>query len=112
MRAKRTAAATKQIDARRAVTRGAGTLLAVHFLAGAVDVGPVLYFMGPAAALRQLPHHTAVDEVGARLRTENGMGQGDRAGLLAVERGDFQFHVTRPLRLGQRYLGQPKQVRW
>src|SRR5262249_24413029 len=37
-----------------------------------------------------------MNDVGARLDAENRVGQRDRAGLLAVERGDLNFHITRP----------------
>src|ERR1700733_4152610 len=96
VRTERAAAAAEQIDARRAVTGGAGALLAVHFLAGAVDIRPVLDRMGAAAALGELPHHTAMNEIGARLEAENGVGHSDRTGLLAVKRGDLELHVTHP----------------
>ena len=96
MRAERAAAAAEQVDARRAVTGGAGALLPVHLLAGAVDVGPVLHFMRAGAALGQLPDDAAVDQIGARFEAENGVGQCDRAAFLAVEGGDLQLHVTFP----------------
>jgi hypothetical protein len=96
MRAKRTAAATKQIDARRTVTRGASALLPVHFLTGAHDICAVLDLMRAALTLGQLPHDTAVNNVGARLETENGIGQRDGARFFAVERDDLEFHITRP----------------
>src|ERR1700719_1951059 len=46
LRADRAAPAAEQIDAGGAVTRRAGALLPVHFLAGAVDGGAVLHLMG------------------------------------------------------------------
>src|SRR4029077_484459 len=96
VRAERAAAATEQIDARGAVTRGAGALLPVHFLAGACDIRPVLDLMRAALAFRQLPDDAAMNDVGARLEPENRVGQRDRAGLLAIECGDLDFHITRP----------------
>ena len=94
MRAERTAAASEQIDARGAVAGAAGALLAVHFLAGAMDVGAVLDRVRAGLPLGQLPNDAAMNDVGARLEPENGIGHRDRAGLLAVEGGDFQFHIT------------------
>src|SRR5262249_8435823 len=96
VRSERTAAAAEQIDARRAVTRRAGALLAVHLFSGARDLRPVLDLMGAALAFRQLPDDAAMNNVGARLESENGVGQRYRASLLAVERGDLNFHITRP----------------
>ena len=101
LRAERAAAAAEQVDPRRAVTRRAGALLPVHLLAGAVDVGAVLHLVRAGLALGQLPHHAAMNEVGARLEPEDGVGHRDRTGFLAVERRDLQFHVTRSLRLGR-----------
>src|SRR5215469_5214205 len=96
VRAERAAAAAKQIDARGAVARRAGALLPIHLLAGARDLGPILDLVGAALALRQLPHHAAMNDVDAWLQSENGVGQCDRASLFAVERGDLNFHITRP----------------
>jgi hypothetical protein len=52
----------------------AGALLPVQFLAGARDFGPVLDLMGAALAFRKLPNDAAVNNVGARLEAENGVG--------------------------------------
>jgi hypothetical protein len=80
----------------------AGALLPVHLLAGAVDLGAVLHLVGAALAFGELPHHAALNDVGARLEPENGIGHRNRAGFLAVEGGDFELHVTRPLLLARR----------
>src|SRR5262249_21678236 len=96
VRAEGAAAAAEQIDARGAMARRAGAFLPVHFLAGARDLRPVFDLVGAALTLRQLPHHAAMNDVGARLESENGVRQRDRASLLAVERGDLNFHITRP----------------
>src|SRR4029077_9778914 len=52
--------------------------------------------MSAALAFGQLPDDAAVNDVGARLEPEDGVRQGDRACLLAVERGDLKLHITRP----------------
>src|ERR1700733_13151874 len=101
MRPERTTTTSEQIDARRAVASATGALLIVHFLAGPVDIGPVLHFVGAALALGQLPHHAAMNDVGTRLEPENLIGHRDRTGTLAVEARDFQFHVTHSPRLGR-----------
>src|SRR5580693_5077326 len=81
---------------RNRLTRGAGALLPVHFLTGAHDICAILDLMRAALTLGQLPHDTAVNNVGARLETENGIGQRDGARFFAVERDDLEFHITRP----------------
>ena len=78
------------------MTGAAGALLRVHLLAGAPDLGAVLGLVGAALALGELPVDAALDDVGARLEAEDRIRQRDRAGFLAVEGGDLQFHVTRP----------------
>src|SRR5262249_54602804 len=94
------AAAAEQVGAGRAVTGAAGALLAIHFFAGAPDLGAVLHLVGAALALGELPVDAALDQVGARIEAENGIRQLDRARRLAVEAGDLQFHVTLPPRPG------------
>src|SRR5262249_27998243 len=95
-RAERAAATAEQIDPRRAVAGRTGALLPVHLLAGTVDLGAVPAVMGTALALGELPVDATVQDVRARLETENRIRQLDRAGRLAVERHDLQFHVTHP----------------
>src|SRR5947207_10542587 len=80
----------------RAVTRAAGALLLVHFLAGAPDVRAALGLVGPRLALGELPLHAALNDILARLETENLVRQLNRTGGLAFKRCDFQFHLTRP----------------
>ena len=74
VRTERAPAAAEQIDARGAMASRAGALLTVQFLAGARDFGPVLDLVGAALAFRQLPNDAAVNNVGARLQAENGVG--------------------------------------
>ena len=90
------AAAAELRHARRAVTGAAGALLGIHLLAGAADFAAVLGLVGAALALGELPVDAALEDVGARLEPEDRVRQAHRAGLLAVERGDLQFHVMRP----------------
>src|SRR5579885_362420 len=92
MRAARTPDDAPNSDTPRAGGAGAGAFLPIHCLAGAVDLAAVLYLMRAAPALGELPDHAAVNNVGAWLKPENGVGQRDRAGLLAVEGGDLHFH--------------------
>src|SRR3954452_7839112 len=79
-----------------AVTRTAGALLLVHLLAGTPDIGAALRLVGAGLTLGELPIDAALDQILARLQTENGVRQLDRAGVLAFKRGDIQFHLTRP----------------
>ena len=96
MRAEGTATASEQIDARRAMAGRTGALLAIHLLAGAMDVGTVFDGVRAGLPLGQLPNDAAMNNVSARLEPENGVGHGNRAGLLAVEGSDFQLHITPP----------------
>src|ERR1700756_5126541 len=95
-RAEGTAAATELRHAGRTVAGAAGALLLVHLLAGAPDLGAALGLVGAGLALVELPLHAALDDVLARLEAKNPVGQLDRPGRLALEGGDFQFHLTRP----------------
>src|SRR5438067_1591209 len=72
-----------------------GAFLAVHFLAGTVDLAAVLDVVGAALTFGELPSHAAVQEIRTRLKTKDGCRQVNRAGGLPVERHDFQFHVIR-----------------
>src|SRR5262249_27244006 len=110
-RAESAAAAAEQVDPLRSVPRAAGTLLTVHFLAGAIDLGAVLDRVSAGAALGELPDDAALDEVAARLETEDCVRHGDRAGRLAVEGGDFQFHVTHPPGPAPPLFVRPAQLR-
>src|SRR3981189_3034273 len=91
-----TATAAELRHAGRTVTSTAGALLLVHLLAGAPDVRTALRLVGAGLTLGELPVDAALDDVLARLETENGVGKLDRAGFLALKGGDFQFHLTRP----------------
>src|SRR6516164_56834 len=87
---------TELIDARRTVARRTGAFLAVHFLTGTRDLRPVLHLVRAALPLCQLPDDTAVNDVGARLETENSIRHSDRPRFLALEGGDLELHITRP----------------
>src|SRR5215475_12817218 len=91
-----TAAAAELRHAGRAVTGTAGTLLLVHLLARAPDLGAALGLVGAGLALVELPLHATRNDVLARLETKNLVRQIDRTGGLTFEGGDFQFHLTRP----------------
>src|SRR5262245_36288928 len=100
-RPERAAAATEQIDLGWAVAGRAGALLPIHLLAGTVDLASVLHVMGAGLALGQLPHDTALQDVDARLETENLVRDGDAACRLALEGRDLQLHIKRPPSLPQ-----------
>src|SRR6202007_3377991 len=72
------------------------TLLLVHLLAGAPDLGAALGLVGAGLALVELPLHATRNDVLAGLETEDLVRQIDRTGGLTFEGGDFQFHLTRP----------------
>src|SRR5262245_36269873 len=88
-RAERTAAAAELRYARRAVTGTAGPLLLVHLLAGAPDLGAVLDLVGAGLALVQLPLHAALNDVLARLKSEDSVRQLHRTAFLAFESCDL-----------------------
>src|SRR5467141_2242942 len=92
----RTAAAAELRHPGRAVTRTAGALLLVHLLAGTPDIGAPLRLVSPGLTFGELPVDAALDDVLARLETEDLVGQLNRASRLAFKRCDLQFHLTRP----------------
>src|SRR5262249_37917900 len=96
MRAEGAPATAEQIDARRTVARRTSPFLPVHFLTGTVNLRPIFHLMRATLPLCQLPDDAAVNDVGARLKTENGIRHGDRARFLALEGGDLELHITRP----------------
>ena len=96
-RPERTAAAAEQVDLGWTVTGRAGALLPIHLLAGAVDLGAVLDVMGAALALGELPD--ARSGAGCPLRGSRpkiASESSTEPAVVAVERHDLQFHVTRP----------------
>src|SRR5262249_50383702 len=93
-RAERAPAAPEQVDARRAVACTAGSLLAIYLLAGAGDLGAILYVMSAALPFGQLPDDATLQDVGARRKSEYAVRNGHRSGCFAAERRDVQFHVT------------------
>ncbi len=62
---------------RRMVTGATGTLLLVHLGAGAVDLGAALGLVRALLLLGELPAHHALQDVLARLETENLIGELD-----------------------------------
>src|SRR3979409_719462 len=85
-RAECTAAAAELRPPGRAVTRTAGALLLVHLLAGAPDIGAALGLVGAGLTFGELPLNAALDDVLARLKTENGVRKPNPTGRLALER--------------------------
>src|SRR3954453_10430466 len=94
--AERAATATELRHPGRAVTRAASALLLVHFFAGAPDVRAALGLVGPGLALGELPLHAALNDILARLETEDRVRKLNRTGRLALKRCDFQLLLTRP----------------
>ena len=90
------AAAAEQVDPARAVTGAAGALLLVELGAGAGDLGARLDLVRAGAALGQLPEHDTVEDVGAHLDAEHGVGELERAQLLGREISDLDLHGLRP----------------
>src|SRR6202000_1686812 len=91
-----TAAAAELRHAGRAMASAARTLLLVHLLAGAPDLGAALGLVRAGLALVELPLHAARKDVLARLETKDLVRQLDRACGLAFERRYLEFHVMRP----------------
>src|SRR6185369_13534353 len=79
------AAADENRCAAIAVTGGTAALLATELLAGARNLGPLAGGAGCAATLFELPGDDTVQNVGARLDTEYGIGEFHVARLLSVE---------------------------
>src|SRR5262249_14115473 len=94
--AKGSAAAAELRHAGRAMASATRTLLLVHLLAGAPDLGAALGLVRAGLALVELPLHAARDDVLARLETEDLVGQIDASGGFTFESGDLELHVTRP----------------
>src|SRR6185437_1244828 len=92
-------AADEQRSGTRAVTGLARTLLLVELLLRAVHFGARQNLVLARTALRKLPHDYALNEIGARFETENGVFQFDVGRLVGAEREDFRFHLTPPFRL-------------
>ncbi len=80
----------------RMVTSAARTLLLVHLGTGAGDLRHGLGLVGALLLLGELPAHHAGENVLARLEAENRVGQGDLAGVLALEGLDVEFHYSAP----------------
>src|SRR3954453_20242336 len=95
-RAERAAPPAELRHTGRAVTRAAGALLLVHLLAGAPDVRAALGLVGPGLALGKLTLHAALNDILARLETEDRVRKLNRTGRLALKRCDFQLLLTRP----------------
>src|SRR6267154_3387142 len=91
-----TATAAELRHASRAVTGTAGALLLVHLLAGTPDIGAALRLVRSGLALVELPLHATLENVLARLESEDRVRELDRTRFLAFKGRDFQFHLTRP----------------
>ena len=87
-----TAAAAELRRLAVAVTSAARTLLLDELLAGAGAFGAVLDVVRAGHRLELLVAHHAVKDVGTRLEAENVVIERDRAGGLAVEGSDLEFH--------------------
>ena len=85
-RAVRLTTAAELRSASRMVTGAARTLLLVHLGAGARDFGAALGLMRALLLLGKLPAHDALQNVFARIETENRVGELDLAGVFAAKR--------------------------
>src|SRR6185312_15162008 len=94
--AKGSAAAAELRHAGRAMASATRTLLLVHLLAGAPDLGAALGLVRAGLALVELPLDAAGNDVLARLETKDLVRQLNRARSFAFEGRYLQFHVTRP----------------
>src|SRR5262245_34473527 len=92
LRSERLAAAAEDRRFLAAVTRAARALLAIELGGRRVDLGAVLAVRGAGPVLTELVAHHALQDVGARLKTEDVVGQLHGAHLLGVESGDVGFH--------------------
>src|ERR1700675_1394085 len=90
------------------MARRAGPLLPIHLLAGSIDLAAVLDVMGAALTLGELPAYTAVQDVGPRLKAEDGIRQIDRTRRRAVEGHDLELHFRRA---PSRPLGHLREAR-
>jgi hypothetical protein len=82
----RLAAAAKLRSASRMVAGAARTLLLVHLGAGARDFGAALGLVRALLLLGELPAHNALQDVLARVKTENLFRELDLAGVFAAKR--------------------------
>eukprot|EP00300_Choanocystis_sp_HF-7_P002196 c11706_g1_i1.p3 GENE.c11706_g1_i1~~c11706_g1_i1.p3 ORF type:complete len:128 (+),score=10.49 c11706_g1_i1:22-405(+) len=100
MRARRrtegTATTTEQVGPGRRVTGRTAALLLVELLARAMDFRAVLDVMRTGATLGELPADDPMQDVGARLETEDLVRHIDRTGIGAVEGFDHEFHLNPP----------------
>src|ERR1700735_1890619 len=87
-------AAHEQGRGTRAMASLTGALLLINFLLGAIDLGAGEHLVLARTALGQLPHHHALDQVGAGLKSEDGVVEFDVAGGLVVEMEDLGFHIS------------------
>src|SRR5688572_19485741 len=92
----RLAAADEEGSGARAVTGRTGTLLAVPLLGRAVDLAAGLGLVRTGAALGELPDDDALDEVSARLQTEDLVLEIDLARRLGIQVEDLQLHLSPP----------------
>src|SRR5690606_15473527 len=90
------AAAPELRGARRGMACPAGALLLVHLGARAPHVGARLGFVRSLLAAGKLPAHDALQDVGARLKAEDLLGEAELAGILARERSDLDIHYRAP----------------
>src|SRR6266404_4231070 len=81
-----------------AMTGLTGALLGVHLLGSRLDLGATLGLVRTLLAARQLPHHAAVQNVGADGDAEHRIGEIDLTGAGAFDGFDLEFHAQ-PLSL-------------
>src|SRR4029078_8428741 len=98
-RPKGLAAANEDAGAARTVTGAARALLVSVFLAGAVDLAAGLGLMRSRLALIELPLDDAMQNIGARLESEDVLGEIDGTRLLGLDGLDVGFHDGHPYSL-------------
>src|SRR5690606_36462622 len=80
----------------RRVTGAARTLLPVHLGAGAGNLRAALRLVRTLLFLGKLPAHDALQDVLARVETEDLVRQLDLAGSVAGKRGNLDVHHSAP----------------
>jgi len=88
------AAAHENTGLARTVTRSAATFLVAKLFRRTVDFAARLGLVGTLLALVELPLDNPVNDVNARLKTENVVRQLNRACLLCVNGMNVGFHVS------------------
>ena len=99
----------------RALTSATGSLLLERLAAGAGDLAAALHLVGALTRCGELGGDHLVDQRDVGLDVEQGLGELDGAGLLALEVEDVNrgSHLPRPpsLRCGRKRCGHERRER-